>query len=195
MLIPVIVLAAGASRRLGEPKQLVIVDGETLLGRTLRVVREASVEAVHVVLGANAERIAAIVDLSKVSVVVNPDWESGLATSIHAGVQAAGSEADAVMLLVCDQPRLSVGHLRRLIEKFERLNGAVIVASEYAGMVGIPAVFPAAWFPALLSLEGDSGARKILREASDSVLTVEFDGGEVDVDTPADVEALRLGKL
>jgi CTP:molybdopterin cytidylyltransferase MocA len=195
MLIPVIVLAAGASRRLGEPKQLVKVDGETLLERTLRVVREAGLEAVYVVLGANAERIEAAVDLSSVFVVVNADWESGLATSIHAGVQAAGSEADGVMLLVCDQPRLSVGHLCRLIEKFERQNGAVIVASEYAGMVGIPAVFPAGWFPALLSLEGDSGARKILREASDSVLTVDFDGGEVDVDTPADVEALGRGKL
>jgi len=195
MLVPVIVLAAGASRRLGEPKQLVMVDGETLLGRTIRVVREAGADATYVVLGANADRIAAAVDLSGVTVVNNLDWESGIASSIRAGVRAIGSDADAVMLLVCDQPQLSARHLHQLLDEFERASGAVIVASEYAGMAGIPAVFPARYFPALLGLNGDTGARKILREVGDSVLTVNFAGGEVDVDLPADIEALTRREL
>jgi molybdenum cofactor cytidylyltransferase len=191
--IPAIILAAGASRRLGEPKQLVRVDGETLLDRTIRIVRESGVETVFVVLGAHHERIASCADLKTVHSIFNKDWEQGIATSIQAGVRAvqeACPDAGAVMLLVCDQPRLSSQHLRALIETHARALEPAIVASSYAGIAGIPAIFPAGQFAELSALCGDSGAKLLLRNPRCALVEVPFAGGEVDVDTPADLAAM-----
>jgi len=199
MKVPAIILAAGASRRLGHPKQLVCIEGETLLARTIRVVREAGVDPVFVVLGANRERIESGIDLSNVRLVVNSAWEQGIATSIHAGIQALqdlDSAANAALLLVCDQPKLTAEHLCALIAVHEQSEGAAIVASRYAGIAGIPAVFPASQFTDLLALRGDTGARNLLRNPKCEVIEIEFAGGGMDIDTPADLAAsssLKLG--
>lgn len=192
MSIPAIILAAGASRRLGRPKQLVRITGETLLARTLRTALESGAGPIFVVLGARGEEIATSVDLSTAHPVVNPDWEKGIATSIQAGIHALRQlhpDANAVLLLVCDQPRLSEEHLRRLIEAFEQASQPAIVASQYAGMTGIPAIFPASQFSKLNTLTGDVGARSLLRNPDCSVVTVLFDGGQVDIDTPSDIDS------
>ena len=199
MTVPAIILAAGASRRLGHPKQLVRIEGETLLVRTIRVVCEAGADPVSVVLGANRERIESGIDLSNVRLVANSAWEQGIATSIHAGIQALLSlspDATAALLLVCDQPKLTAEHLRALIADYEQSAGAAIVASRYAGMAGIPAIFPASQFADLLALRGDTGARILLRNPKCEVIEIEFAGGETDIDTPADLAAssgLKLG--
>jgi molybdenum cofactor cytidylyltransferase len=192
MTVPAIVLAAGASRRLGRPKQLVRVAGETLLARTLRVVGEATSEPIFVVLGAYRDEIAANVDLSGAHVVANPDWEQGIASSIRAGIRALldlDPDARAVLLLVCDQLRLTTDHLRGLIEAHERAGEPLIVASHYADATGIPAIFPASQFANLLALEGDAGARYLLRNPECTVVEVEFSGGDIDIDTPSDLAA------
>jgi CTP:molybdopterin cytidylyltransferase MocA len=191
MTMPAIILAAGASRRLGQPKQLIQIGDEILLERTIRVVREAGIEAVVVVLGAHREEILARSDLSRVNVIENPDWAEGIASSICAGVsasEAADPKASEVMLLACDQPALTAEHLRAMVDASR--NGAAIVASLYAGATGIPAIFPASQFERLLALRGDQGARLLLREPQCEVIPVPFDGGEVDVDTPADLAAV-----
>lgn len=191
--MPAIILAAGVSRRLGQPKQLVRVGGETLLERTIRVVREAGAQPVFVVLGAHRERIAAAVDFERVRTVENLEWEEGIASSIRAGVATVRQEiphAAAMLLLVCDQPRLMAEHLRNLIAEQEGFAEVAIVASEYAGIAGIPAIFPASEFARLMSLRGDIGAKSLLRNPCCSMRTVAFDGGEVDVDTTADLEGL-----
>jgi CTP:molybdopterin cytidylyltransferase MocA len=190
MPMPAIILAAGASRRLGRPKQLVRIEDETLLGRTVRVVKDAGADPVFVVLGAHRESIVGDVDLTGVNAVFNPDWEEGIASSIRAGVVALRQElpdATPVLLLVCDQPRLTAEHLRGLVAAFDEGMEPAIVASAYAGIAGIPAIFPAREFEALLELRGDEGARSLMRDPRCPLVTVSFDGGEVDVDTPADL--------
>jgi len=191
--IPAIILAAGASRRLGEPKQLVRVGGETLLDRTIRVVRESGVEDVFVVLGAHHKRIVSGAKLNTVHSIVNRDWEQGIGTSIQAGVHAvqeACIDARAAMLLVCDQPRLSSQHLRALIDAHASAREPTITASSYAGVAGIPAIFPAGQFAELLTLRVDSGAKLLLRNPKCALVEVPFAGGELDVDTPADLAAM-----
>jgi len=190
MAVPAIILAAGASRRLGRPKQLVRIAGETLLGRTSRVVREAGADPVFVVIGANREAIEAGVDMTAVRAVFNADWEQGIASSIGAGIEVlrhSVPDAAAVLLLACDQPKLTADHLRKLILLHESATGTVTVASAYVGVAGIPAIFPAPRFAHLLALTGDEGARHLLRDSECPVITESFAGGEVDIDTPEDL--------
>jgi CTP:molybdopterin cytidylyltransferase MocA len=166
------------------------VAGEALLERTVRLAAEAGTDPVVVVLGANWECIARAVDLSQTQVVVNPEWEWGIASSIRAGMEALlgfRSDADAAMILVCDQPRLTVDHLRELVRRFEQAEGRSIAASRYAGIAGIPAIFPGSQFAQLMALEGDAGARYLLREPDCPITAVDFAGGEADIDTPEDL--------
>lgn len=187
MSLPAIVLAAGASRRLGQAKQLLKFGGETLLERAIRLARQAGAAPIWVVLGAQHSIIAASVSLPGAIGVFNPDWEQGLSTSIHAGLRALGAGAAGTLILSCDQPRLSADHLRALIAAFAGQTEPAIVASAYAGKRGVPAVFPRAVFPHLLALRGDTGARDLLREPPCPLVAIDFPGGEVDIDTPGDL--------
>ena len=189
--VAAVVLAAGASRRLGQPKQLLMLEGETLLARSVRLAREAGAAPVLVVVGAQAELIGACIPADRATVVVNHEWEQGIASSIHAGVKAIDGVARGVLILACDQPRLSAEHLRGLIEIFAVQGEASIVASTYAGVRGIPAVFPREAFPDLLALRGDKGARSLLMRPPCPLITLPFEGGEVDIDQPDDLEQLQ----
>jgi molybdenum cofactor cytidylyltransferase len=188
IVIAAVVLAAGPSTRLGEPKQLVVIGGETLLERAVRVAREAGCEPVVVVVGASFPEVLARTHgrLGDAVPVINDKWQKGMATSIERGVRTlafVAKNASGVVLMTCDQPAVTAEHLRGLIASGE------VTASSYAGRRGVPAYFPAAAFPALMELRGDAGARELLREAA----AVELAGGELDVDTAADLdEAKRL---
>jgi len=191
--LPAIILAAGASRRLGQPKQIVRIGNETLLERTIRVALESGCEPLIVVLGSSAERIVETVNLRNVRVIFNSDWERGIASSIVAGV--AGCQElipglSGLMLLVCDLPKLGARHLRRLKEEFNGANQTAIVASSYEGITGIPAIFPVSQFPNLLALKGDTGARQLMKNPACALISVPFPEGKVDVDTPEDLAAL-----
>jgi len=190
-----IVLAAGASRRLGRPKQLLKYNGETLLERAVRLAGESGAAPVLTVLGANYTTIRASVDVTRNSIpVINDQWESGMASSIHAGLKTLDDVAPwarGVLILTCDQPRLSSDHLRALIEAFVREGENAIVASTYAGAVGIPAVFPRVAFPELRALRGDKGARALLMKPPCPVVGLPFAGGEVDIDKPEDLAQLE----
>ncbi len=194
MTVAAIVLAAGASRRLGQPKQLLRLGGETLLERALRLALEAGAEPVLVVLGAHFADICASVSFNKAVPVFNERWAQGISTSIHAGLRALDAcapQASAVLVMSCDQPRLAAVHLHALIGDFEAHAGPAIVASSYAGIHGVPAVFPRSVFAQLCALRGDKGARTLLAHPPCPVIPLAFGGGEVDIDLPADLAHLE----
>ena len=179
-----LVLAAGASTRLGQPKQMVEVAGETLLDRAVRVAGEAGCEPIAVVLGAGAKRVTEECDLRSVWVVVNAGWAEGMGSSIRAGMELVDgfAEAHGVVVMACDMPGVTAEHLRGLASEAE-----VATASGYDGRRGVPAYFPRTDFAALLALRGDAGARELLQQAR----VVELAGGEMDVDTAEDLRRLR----
>jgi molybdenum cofactor cytidylyltransferase len=173
-----LILAAGASSRLGSPKQLAMLDGETLLERSVRVARVAGCSPVVVVLGAEAERILARCRLGDAIAVVNDRWAEGMASSIRAGMAAFDAQSvRGLILMVCDQPAVTGGHLRAL------MHSACTMASRYAGRRGVPAFFPASALDGLAALEGDAGARELLQSSPG----IELAGGELDVDTVEDL--------
>jgi molybdenum cofactor cytidylyltransferase len=191
--VAAIVLAAGASRRLGQPKQLLIHAGETLLARTIRLAGEAGAAPVIAVLGANLELIRASVSLGSAILSINDEWHGGISTSIHAGLNALDEtvpDAAAVLILACDQPLLTADHLQALIEVFAAQAEPSIAASAYAGVLGIPAVFPRMVFPQLRALRGDKGARALLIDPPCALLSIPLNGGEVDIDEPGDLDRL-----
>jgi molybdenum cofactor cytidylyltransferase len=192
--VAAIVLAAGASRRLGQPKQLLMHGGETLLERAIRLAGEAGAAPVLAVLGANREVILAAINLSGAVCVINSNWEKGIATSIYAGLKSLDAllpHVNALLILSCDQPRLTADHLGVLTETFAVQAEPSIVASAYAGVVGIPAIFPRLVFPHLSALRGDQGARAILAQPPCPLTSVPFPGGEVDIDQPVDLAHLE----
>lgn len=196
MAVAAIILAAGASRRLGQPKQLLEFHGEPLLERTLRMAAESGAEPVLAVLGPHFAAICAAVQFSSAIPVYNEQWELGMSASIHAGMNELSTRApqsDGVLLMTCDQPRLTAEHLRGLLGLFAAQSPAAIVASSYAGTKGTPAIFPRAAFARLLALRGDKGARSVIAEPPCAVVMLPFKGGEVDIDSPGDLARYGAG--
>ena len=182
--IAAVVLAAGASRRLGSPKQLVMLGSETLLERAVRVAREAGCSPVIVVLGAEHKHVLGNCALGDVVPVIHDKWEEGMGSSIRLGVQVcevAAGEIAGVVVMTCDQPAVTVKHLQLLMAARE------VKASRYVGRNGVPAFFPKRYFDELMALSGDVGARELLRFAE----AVELEDGELDVDTVEDWKRAR----
>jgi molybdenum cofactor cytidylyltransferase len=174
-----IVLAAGASRRLGHPKQLVPIGGTPLV-RRIAIETRAACDRVAVVIGANAGFIAPVLDDLDVTLVWNGAWRDGMSSSIRAGLRWARQvDADAAILCACDQPRLDRAHLARLQGHGEDR----VVASRYAGVLGVPALFPRRTFDLLETLRGDQGARRLLEAVAP--IAIDWPDGAIDLDTPA----------
>jgi molybdenum cofactor cytidylyltransferase len=193
MSVAAIIVAAGSSSRLGQPKQLVLIDGEPLLHRAMRCAWEAGAAPVFVVLGAHRERIESAIDFGAAAIVVNEDWEEGVASSIRAGVKAVQSEAPAaegVLLMTCDQPQVSAKHLQRLMQMSYAQLEPTAIASTYGGVRGIPVIFPRQALRDLLALRGDQGARALLAQPPWPVISIPLEGGEIDIDRPEDLAQL-----
>lgn len=177
--------AAGGSTRLGRPKQLVEIDGRTLLRRTAQTVLEAGFAPVAVVLGARAEAIAGELAGLSLQTVIHRGWREGVGSSIRVGLAALEPAPDAVAIVPCDLPGLDAVILRRLAGQIE--GRASLVACRYAETLGTPAVFGADHFGALAALEGDRGAKSLLRQAGADLAIVDWPAGASDVDRPEDI--------
>jgi molybdenum cofactor cytidylyltransferase len=187
----IVILAAGASTRLGRPKQLLPWQGKTLLQHAVQCALTITTQPV-VVTGSNADQLVAGLNQNQVQIVFNPEWQQGIASSIHCGLQALLNRTptpDQVIFMVCDQPFVTAELLLELINERQNTH-KTIVASAYGGTLGIPALFAAEMFPQLLDLDGDTGAKKVIMGHMEDVASVPFPQGDFDIDTVKEYEEL-----
>jgi len=192
-VIAAVILAAGQSERLGRAKQLLTYRGRTLLRHVVDCALEAGCDPVFVVLGARADEIKPQLENLQVELVTNEDWSEGIGSSVRTGVEAVANqrpETRAVLLLTCDQPRITPALVRQIGERFEA-GGARIIACEYAGTVGVPALFDRALFPELLAVSGSIGAKPLLEAHAADVVRLPWPDGALDIDHPDDY--VKLG--
>ncbi|HEY0178279.1 MAG TPA: nucleotidyltransferase family protein [Dokdonella sp.] len=181
-----IVLAGGASRRLGRAKQLVEIDGEPLLRRVVRALLATEPLDCVVVLGHDAARMRAAVRGLAARCVVADGHAHGMSASLRAGVAAVDARCAGALIALTDQPALDATHLRALRDAWRRAPERA-VASAYAGVRGVPAVLPRAWFEEIATLRGDVGARELLRSPDRAVIEIAAPALARDVDTIEDL--------
>lgn len=193
----IVILAAGASNRLGKPKQLLSFEGTTLLNHSISIAEQTDAGKMVVVIGANEITVAESITSKKVKVLQNADWEEGMASSIRNGLQHLITKTptlNAVLILVCDQPFVSVELLQNLIKEYKQ-TGKPIIACSYNNTLGTPALFDKSIFEKLLALDGDIGAKNIMKDNPGLVHEVIFPKGNIDIDNSADYERLLQQKI
>jgi CTP:molybdopterin cytidylyltransferase MocA len=189
-----IVLAAGGSSRLGAPKQLLRNGTEPLIVRAVLLAARAGAEHTVVVVGAGQLRLRSTLRRHGLApdVAANAHWQTGLASSLRTGLERVRSTAAGAMILLVDQPRVGASDLTRLVAQWRRRPSAP-AAAFYSGRAGAPAILPPRCFRAAMSLEGDVGARGLLRDLGE-VTHVPMPQAAFDVDTPDDAQRLRTGR-
>jgi xanthine dehydrogenase accessory factor len=187
--VGIVILAAGGSSRLGEPKQLLPLEGRSLLRRAAKAALESRCDPVAVVVGAAAERMRAELADLPVRIVQNDRWSDGLSTSVQAGLEALENEVEALVFVPCDQPALDAVMLNRLITAHEK-SGRSIVVSSYGEAWGAPMLVARRFWPELKTLRGDRGAQPVAYRHTAEVESVPFPEGACDIDTREDYEAL-----
>lgn len=189
----IVILAAGASTRLGQPKQSLQYHGKTLLNHALNEAINAKADAVVVILGKNADLFKNEIDKEKIHVVINKDWEEGMASSVRLGLDTLLNikpYMDAVIFMVCDQPYISSSVLNELITTQQKTTKQIVTCN-YGESIGPPALFHKKYFHELMELKGDVGARNIIQQNINDMVTILFPEGKIDIDTKEDYEALK----
>jgi len=187
-----VILAAGCSSRMGSPKQILQFRGMSLLRRAALAALDAGCSPVVVVTGARAELSRRELDGLDVREALNPHWETGMASSIGAGLEGllgADPDVDAAVLMLCDQPHVTPDVISGLVAA-HRATGKPVIASTYGGGFGVPALFGKPLFAELTRLEGRAGAKQVIERYASEAHFLPFRGGEVDVDTPDDFSRL-----
>jgi molybdenum cofactor cytidylyltransferase len=187
------ILAAGASVRMGRPKQLLLYRGKTLIRRAAEAALASVCHPVVVVIGAHAGPVKEELEGLPVLTVDNHQWGKGMGTSIRSGLGAlvaADPKLEGAVIMLCDQPFVDAGVVNRLADA-RRETGKNIVASEYRGARGVPALFSRELFAEIAGLDAAEGARRIIGNHPHDVATVSFPGAAVDIDTPYDYALLK----
>lgn len=185
--IGIVVLAAGASSRMHEPKQLLLFEGKTLLRRAVETAIETNCGAVVAVLGANYEKTSAEIANLNANICYNADWQSGLSSSLKIGLAKLleiRPNLDAFIVSLADQPFVTARHLQCFINKFQKNNP--IVAAKYGEIIGVPALFGKEIFDEFASISGDKGAKMLIEKYRSTLETVDLPEAAFDVDTKED---------
>lgn len=183
-----LILAAGNASRMGRPKQLLTVENTTLLEKCIKTSLASNCEKTYVVLGANAQLIGNQLSNYAINIVINTDWEEGIASSIRNGVQTilkGNKKIDGVLILLADQVMVEAVLLNTLIDTYQSLNHKIVVC-QYADTIGPPAIFDKTIFSDLLSLEGNAGAKKVMDRYKENLFLFDFPDGKMDIDTMED---------
>ena len=191
--IAIILLAAGASSRMGTIKQLLPWKGSVLINHMLEVACSSIATEVVLILGANAKEIKQVlVPQAGVSIIGNESWANGLGKSLSRGMEYIMEKhagIAAVLVMLCDQPLIEAGYLNRMITSFHEGKGQII-ATAYGDHKGVPALFSARYFTELQSLGNDFGARELLKKHQDEIYPLSAGNILLDIDTPQDYERL-----
>lgn len=185
MIIHGLILAAGESSRLGQPKQLVQCQGLSLLQMTENKVNQV-VSRTWVVLGFQSTLCAK--EIHAAEIIINNDWQAGQSRSLHVGLKQAMAGADAVLVAVCDQPHIGVTHYQHMVQQAQN-HPDLIIASAYQNTVGVPVIYPLAHCRALLTNPEYSGAQYLQRQQT-RIHPIPCESGAFDVDCPRDLESL-----
>jgi len=190
-ILSAILLAAGESKRLGEPKQLMPLGKSTVLEQAIDNLLNSAVDEIIVVVGHRAEEITEAIAAKPVKIMFNPNYRQGMSTSIIAGLTLADPQAQAVMLALGDQPLVDSQTINKLIDEFHNHDKGIAVPT-YQGRRGHPIIFAIKYKEKLLELEGDIGGRQIIQKHPDDVLEVAVDSESVitDIDTKDDYQSL-----
>ncbi|MEH2448052.1 MAG: nucleotidyltransferase family protein [Nostoc sp.] len=190
--IAIMILAAGASTRMGTPKQLLLYQGHSFLQYITEMAIASVCQPVIVVLGANAEQIHPQIKQLPVRVIKNLDWACGMSTSIKSGIELLNNlpqKIEAVVITLCDQPFVSYQIINQLVDAYYS-EKKPIIACEYAGTLGVPSLFSQMFFSELAALKETSGAKKVINNNLNKVFSIPFPLGNIDIDTPKDYKQL-----
>ena len=183
-----LLLAAGGSSRLGQPKQLLQFEGRSLIRISAENLVASGCDPIVVVLGAETDRSPEELSDLGVGICINEEWQSGMSSSIKVGLKAlAGIEPTlgGVLITLCDQPNITADMLGAFLSRF-RISRPAMIAARYGEIVGVPALFSNELFEALFQLHGDTGARELIRQRND-IVTIDLDAAAFDIDTPDDI--------
>ena len=187
----VVILAAGNSSRMGTSKQLLEVNGKTLLEHTVSCALHSSIANVTVVLGSNSEMHERVLKGKLLHTIVNPNWSLGIGSTIKFAIKeliARNTNLQALVFLVCDQPRINTTHINKMAS-FYFLKRPIAIASQYKNTYGVPALFDRAVFASVLSIHDNTGAKEVLSHVEKDLLLIPFEGGEIDLDTPEEYQS------
>lgn len=190
--IGLIILAAGASTRLGQPKQLLLFNGKTLLTHTIEQGLSSGCRPIIVVLGSQAEKIKLEINSYPIFTVKNPNLELGMSSSIQTGLKELKRiqpDSKGVVITLCDQPFISSSIIDKLVETYQQTQPLMVV-SEYNNILGVPALFSNRLFKELMNLDTTTGAKYLIKKYPNERSIVPFPLGNFDIDTPQDYENL-----
>ena len=184
-----ILLAAGSSTRLKKPKQLIDVAGESALKRSTRLLESITGRRTIVVLGCHHERLRRELRDMHSNIVFNPEWKTGMASSLKMAIHALPRTADGALIITCDQLELETDDLQCLVDAWEK-DPNCCVAARYADTLGVPVIFPRKQFTGIDDLTGDSGAKRLIN-GNGKLATIDLPRAAFDLDTPEDLTRLE----
>ena len=192
-IIEIMIMAAGASRRLGQPKQLLKYKGETLIRRISQEALKAKIGDVTVVTGYDHENIEKEISDMRLNVFYNEEWEEGLGASIRNGIKHILNkqpQTNAILLSMVDQPFIDTAHLKKLANAYDP-SRPMIIASAYSATFGVPVLFDSFYFDAMKELKGDEGGKKIFVNYLKNIVEIPFIEGAIDIDEKKDLKSLE----